>query len=199
MPMKCKSALRRAILAQRDAISAQEVRRRSEAVSSRLFGLPEFAEARVVMFFVSFGSELDTVPMIRQAVAEGKRAAAPRASPGTRELTPCEIRDVGADLAVGAHGIREPKLHCPEVRPEEIDVVLVPAAVWGEDGYRIGYGGGYYDRFLARLPHARRIGLGLEVQVVPAVPHGEHDLPVEALVTEAAVRRFGGAGERGVG
>ena len=199
MPIKCKSGLRRAILAQRDAIPAQEVRRRSGAVSSRLFGLPELAEARVAMFFVSFRSELDTVPMIRQALSEGRRVAAPRADPATRELTPCEIRDVEADLAPGAHGIREPKAHCAVVGMEEIEVVLVPAAVWGEDGYRIGYGGGYYDRFLARLPRARRIGLGLEMQVVPAVPHGEHDLPVEVLVTEAAVRRFGGAGERGGG
>jgi 5-formyltetrahydrofolate cyclo-ligase len=199
MPSKCKSALRRAVLVRRDAISPQEIRRRSAAASSRLFGLPEFADARVVMFFVSFGSELDALPMIRQALAEGKQVAAPRADPETRELTPCEIRDVEADLAPGAHGIREPKAHCPAVRVEEIEVVLVPAAAWGEDGYRVGYGGGYYDRFLGRLPRAWRIGLGLEVQVVPAVPHGEHDLPVQMLVTEAAVRRFGRAGGTGGG
>ena len=142
------------------------------------------------MFFVSFGSEIDTLPMIRRALAEGKRVAAPRADPEKRALTACEIRDPEKDLAPGAHGIREPKAHRPPVDPEDIDVVIVPAAVWGEDGYRLGYGGGYYDRFLGRLTGARRVGLGLETQVVPRVPHGPYDLPVEMLVTEAGVRRF---------
>ena len=72
----------------------------------------------------------------------------------------------------------------------QIDAVVVPAVVWGEDGYRVGYGGGYYDRFLARLEGARSIGLGLEMQVVPRVPHGPNDVPVEVLVTDARVRRF---------
>ncbi len=151
------------------------------------------------MFFVSFGSEIDTLPMIETALAQGKRVAAPRADPDERELLPCEIRDTGGDLAPGAHNIREPRGHCRPVALDEIDVVIVPAAVWSEDGYRVGYGGGYYDRFLPRLPRARRVGLGLEMQVVPRVPHGPRDQPVHVLVTEAGVRRFargGGGGER---
>ncbi|UCC69202.1 MAG: 5-formyltetrahydrofolate cyclo-ligase [Armatimonadota bacterium] len=188
--MKCKSELRRAVLARRNALSPQEIRLQSAAAGSRLFELLELKGAGLVMFFVSFGSEIDTLPMIRQALAEGKRVAAPRADPETRELTPCEITDTERDLAPGAHEIREPKAHCPAVGLDEIDVVLVPAAAWGEDGHRLGYGGGYYDRFLPRLPRARRVGLGLEVQVVAEVPHGERDLPVEVLVTDAAVRRF---------
>ncbi len=147
------------------------------------------------MFFVSFGSEVDTLPMIRKALAEGKRVAAPRAEPERRELTACEIGDAEEDLAPGAHGIREPKAHCPIVAAEEIEAVLVPAAAWGEDGYRVGYGGGYYDRFLGRVKHAHRVGLGLEVQVACEVPHGARDLAVDVLVTEEAVRRFGRRGE----
>ena len=79
---------------------------------------------------------------------------------------------------------------------DEIDAVIVPAAVWGEDGYRVGYGGGYYDRFLLRVLSAVRIGFGLELQVVPAVPHEEQDLPVDVLVTDAGVRRFTGANRK---
>jgi len=191
--MKCKSHLRRTVLARRNKLSPQEIRRLSAAASSRFFGLPEVAAARMIMFFVSFGSEIETVVMIQRALAEGKRVAAPRANLGSRGLTPCEIREVGEDLVPGAHHIREPKAHCPVVDLEEIDVVVVPAAVWGENGYRLGYGGGYYDRFLARLSRPVRVGLGLEVQVVPEVPHGPRDLPVEVLVTEARVRRFGGS------
>lgn len=188
--MKCKSTLRRDVVARRDQLSPNEIRRLSEAASSHLFGLPEIAAAQVIMFFVSFGSEVDTLPMIRRALAEAKRVAAPQADPAARTLTPREIRQPQKDLAPGAHNIREPKPCCPVVRLEEIDVVVVPAAVWGEDGYRIGYGGGYYDRFLARLERAFRIGLGLEMQVLTEVPHGPCDLPVDMLVTEAGVRRF---------
>ncbi|HUU53725.1 MAG TPA: 5-formyltetrahydrofolate cyclo-ligase [Armatimonadota bacterium] len=190
--MECKPDLRRAAITRRDNLPAQEIRRRSAAASSHLFGLPEFRFAATAMFFVSFGSEIDTLPMIETALAQGKRVAAPRADPGSRALLPCEIRNAAEDLAPGAHNIQEPRAHCPPVALEEIDLVIVPAAVWGEDGYRIGYGGGYYDRFLVRLPRATRVGLGLETQVVAQVPHGPQDLPVDCLVTEAGVRRFAG-------
>ena len=188
--MQRKSDLRRAVIARRDDLSSHKIRRLSAAASSHLFGLPELNSAGTVMFFVSFGSEVDTLPMIRRALAGGKRVAAPAADPSTRQLIPREVRDTAADLAPGAHNIREPKKRCRPVGLDEIDLVIVPAAVWSEDGYRIGYGGGYYDRFLARVPHARRVGLGLETQVVGRVPHGPHDLPVYVLVTEAGVRRF---------
>jgi 5-formyltetrahydrofolate cyclo-ligase len=188
--MKRKSDLRRAILAQRDALPAEAIRERSAVAAASLFSLPEFQAARTVMFFVTFGSEIDTLPMIEQALAEGKQVLAPRADPRTRRLLPCRVRDPVQDLAPGAHNIREPKASCPATALDQIEVVIVPAAVWGEDGYRIGYGGGYYDRFLKKVPGATKIGLGLEAQVVPSVPHGEHDLPVDVLVTEARVRRF---------
>lgn len=188
--MKCKSHLRRKVTACRNALGAEEIARRSAAAADHLFRLPELTAARLVMFFVSFGSEVDTLPMIRRALAAGQRVAAPQAIPATRSLVPCEISDPEADLAPGAHGIREPRNGCPAVEPDDVSVVLVPAAVWAEDGYRLGYGAGYYDRFLPRAPRASRVGLGLEIQVVPRVPHGAHDLPVDILVTDAGVRRF---------
>ena len=188
--MKCKSHLRRAIVARRDNLSTQEIRRRSAAASSHLFGLPEVGAAQTIMFFVSFGSEIDTVPMIEAALAQGKRVAAPRAHPGSRELTPCEIRRIAEDLAPGAHTIREPRAHCRPVALEEIDLVIVPAAVWGEDGYRVGYGGGYYDRLLERAVNIPRVGLGFDCQVVAEVPHDDHDLGVDMLITESRLLKF---------
>ncbi len=188
--MRRKTELRRATIALRDSLSVHEIRLRSAAASSHLLGLPEFQQANTVMFFVSFGSEIATRAMIEGALAQGKRVVAPRADPQTRSLEACEIRDPEADLAPGAHDISEPKAHCRPAPLDEVDVVIVPAAVWGEDGYRVGYGGGYYDRFLARVPSAVKIGLGLEMQLVPEVPRGEHDLPVDILVTDAGVRRF---------
>jgi len=188
--MKCKSELRRAVLTQRDALPLTERLRRSQAAAERFLALPEFVQARVVMLFVSFGSEIETRPIITAALAAGKRVVAPRADPQRRALTPCEVRDLDRDLAPGAHGIEEPRRHCPAVDLAEIDVVAVPAVAWSEDGYRLGYGGGYYDRFLPKVGRALAVGLGLELQVVPELPQGPHDQPVEVLVTEEHVRRF---------
>jgi 5-formyltetrahydrofolate cyclo-ligase len=188
--MERKRELRRATVARRDQLSPDEIRRLSAAASSLLAQLPEFRAAHTVMFFVSFGSEVDTLPAIRVALADGKRVAAPRADRRRHGLKPCEVTDLEADLAPGAYNIREPQRHCRPVPLDEIDVIIVPAAAWGEDGYRVGYGGGYYDRFLGRVPSALRIGLGLEMQVVPEAPHGRKDLPVDILVTDKGVRRF---------
>ena len=152
--------------------------------------LPEVRAAGTIMFFVSFGSEIDTGPMIRRALEEGKRVVVPRVDRNARRLMPCEVRDLPSDLAPGEYGILEPKPHLPPVPLDGIDVVIVPAVAWSEDGFRVGYGAGYYDRFLSQIPTAVRIGLGFELQVAPEVPHGAHDLPVNVLVTEAAVRRF---------
>ena len=188
--MKCKSDLRRAVLSRRDALFLTERLRRSQAAAERFMSLPEFGQARVVMLFVSFGSEIETRPIITAALARGKRVVAPRADSQRRALIPCEVRDLDRDLAPGAHGIDEPRPHCPSIDLAEIDLVAVPAVAWSEDGYRLGYGGGYYDRFLPEVGRALAVGLGLELQVVPGVPQGPHDQPVEVLVTEERIRRF---------
>ena len=188
--MERKRELRGAILKQRDALSADEIAARSAAAGKRLLSLSEVSAARLILFFVSFGSEIDTVPMISRSLAAGKRIAVPRVERRARKLMPYEVRDLQSDLEPGAYGILEPKPDRPPARLDEIDVVIVPAVAWDEEGFRVGYGAGYYDRFLPEVPQAVRIGLGFELQVRSDVPRGPNDLPVDILVTEAAVRRF---------
>jgi len=188
--MERKRELRGAILKPRDALSADEIAARSAAAGERLLSLPEISAARLILFFVSFGSEIDTVPMISRSLAAGKRIAVPRVERRARKLMPYEVRDLQSDLEPGAYGILEPKPDRPPARLDEIDVVIVPAVAWDEEGFRVGYGAGYYDRFLPEVPQAVRIGLGFELQVRSDVPRGPNDLPVDILVTEAAVRRF---------
>jgi 5-formyltetrahydrofolate cyclo-ligase len=188
--MERKRELRGALLEQRDALSADEIATRSAAAGERLFSLPEIGAAQVIMFFVSFGSEIDTLPMLSRALAAGKRVAAPRVMRSARKLMPHEVRDLPSDLEPGAYGILEPKPDRPPVPLDELEVVIVPAVAWDNEGYRVGYGGGYYDRFLPQVPRALRIGLGFELQVRSDLPRGPEDLPVDILITEAAVRRF---------
>lgn len=188
--MECKRGLRVALLKQRDALSASEIARRSVRVAERLWFLPEVGAASVMMFFISFGSEVDTVPMISRALTEGKRVAAPRVERRLKRLMPYEVRDLQCDLEPGAYGILEPKRRLPVMPSDAIEIVLVPAVGWDEQGFRVGYGGGYYDRLLPELPRAVRIGLGFEMQVVPRVPRGQNDLPADVLVTDDRVRQF---------
>jgi 5-formyltetrahydrofolate cyclo-ligase len=188
--MRSKPELRRLVLAQRDALSQAERARRSAQAGANLCALPEFRQAGTVLCFVSFGGELDTRPLIEEALAAGKHVAVPRVVRETHDLVPHELRDPETDLTPGYYGILEPSPQQPVVSLDAIEAVIVPGVVWGEDGFRIGYGGGYYDRFLPRVPQAARLGLAFELQVLPEVPHGARDVPVEVLVTEAGVRRF---------
>ncbi len=96
-----------------------------------------------------------------------------------------------ADVPLERHrwGFLQPRSDAPEVDPREVDVVLVPGVAFGEDGSRLGHGKGYYDELLSRMPLARRIGITWECRMVAAVPMGEHDMPMHAVVTEDRVRR----------
>jgi len=188
--MEPKPELRRRILVARDTLSPAARAARSAQAGEHLFSAPEVAAAGTLMFFASFGGEIATRPMLARALAQGKRLALPRVDRASRRLAPHLVRDPEAELAPGFYGIPEPRPESPLIVLDDIEVVIVPGVAWGEDGFRVGYGGGFYDRFLPTVPQARRVGLAFELQVLPSVPHGAHDLPVHLLVTEAGVRRF---------
>jgi 5-formyltetrahydrofolate cyclo-ligase len=188
--MTSKSEVRRIVLARRDALCCEERAARSARAGDRLLSLPEFRVARTVMFFISFGSEIATLPLISRALAAGTRVAAPHTDTEAHRLVPREVRHPDRDLRPGVWGIPEPSPDCPPVLLDGIEAVIVPAVAWAESGFRVGYGGGYYDRFLPQVTAARWIGLGFELQVLPEVPRARGDLSVDVLVTEDKVRRF---------
>ncbi len=189
--MEEKAALRRRMRAWRDALGPEELARASAAVARRLFSLRSFRAARTVLFYVSFRSEVDTVPMIRRAIALGKAVCAPQTLDAGGCLVPRRVADPDRDLVPGFSGIPEPDpARAEEVPPGEIDVVVVPGLAFDRRGYRLGYGRGFYDRFLAALPAGTwRIGLCLEGQVVDALPRDPWDVPMHRVVTEARVIR----------
>ena len=82
------------------------------------------------------------------------------------------------------------KLYHPEDEPDEVDLVIVPLVAFDENGNRIGHGGGYYDRFLKKYPRAKKIGLAYELQKIDEVPAEPHDVPLDAVITEAQVYQF---------
>jgi 5-formyltetrahydrofolate cyclo-ligase len=183
---RLKAALRREIRARRDDLSPGERARRSAVIADRLFELPELRAAGTVMAFASFGSEVDTAPVLERLHAAGIRLALPRIEDG--EVVPAEYRP-GDPVTQPTSGAAEP-LEGAAVPEAQIDVIVTPGVAFDRRGYRTGYGGGYYDRFFRRVrPDAFRVAVCFALQVVPEVPHGPADLPVDAIVTEDDVLR----------
>ena len=181
---EAKLALRREILARRDALAAETLIAAGASIVVRLALLPSFAAARTVLLTLPFRSEWDTMPLVRRALVEGKRVAVPRVNTATRMLELCAIVDPERDVGPGHHGIPEPLPHCPEVDLAAIDWVLVPGVTFDRTGQRLGYGGGYYDRLLPLLsPRVARIVGAFDLQIVERVPAGPHDVTVHAIVT----------------
>jgi 5-formyltetrahydrofolate cyclo-ligase len=178
-----KASIRKQAAEARDGLSKEERQAMSREILERLFRLPEFIESTCLMFFASFRSEVDTLPMIRKALAEGKRVVLPRVR--GKDLALFEIRDFGTDVSPGAWGIPEPCERMP-VALDAIDLMLVPGLAFDEHGNRLGYGAGFYDRLLTVFSKMT-VGLVFEVQMVPTVPADRHDVAVKKIVTEKRV------------
>ncbi len=177
-----KRAMRRSILALRDALSPVQRARHSAGARERLLGMDLFQEAGTVHTFVPFGSELDTRPILQDLWRRGRRVVLPRVvSKGRLEHLAVEGWH---ELAPGAWDIPEPVDGCPAVSPTQVDLILVPGVAFDRQGGRLGYGGGFYDRFLASCP-APRVALAFHLQVVDRVPREGHDLKVHRILTEA--------------
>jgi 5-formyltetrahydrofolate cyclo-ligase len=186
---RAKRTERQRVLALRDAMDPADRSRRSEAVARRCLELPEVTAASTVMAFWSFGSEVDTGPLLDRVSALGIRIALPRIVEG--ELEP-RCWTPGVTTTTTSFGAREPA-DGDTVAPDQVDVVITPAVVFDRSGRRIGYGGGFYDRFLPRTrDDCLRAGIAFDVQVIPdgeALPGGAFDLRVDAIVTETETIR----------
>ncbi|MCF6289507.1 MAG: 5-formyltetrahydrofolate cyclo-ligase [Desulfobacterales bacterium] len=181
--------LRKRVLTIRDRLPVTERATKSGQIHNRLWQLPAFANAELLCIYVSFRSEVETMGLIRQSLAFGKTVTVPLTVIDPPQLIPYKIDDPDQDLVCGYCGIPEPDPgRTGPVDPGGIEAVLVPGAVFDPLGGRLGYGGGYYDRFLAlKAPQAVRIGIAFAAQLVDRVPVLAHDQPLDYLVTEERV------------
>jgi 5-formyltetrahydrofolate cyclo-ligase len=186
-----KGELRRAKLAERDALPANTRKEKSRLIARQLEELPAFVEAKKVMLFASMASEVETKEMAAWALKEGKQVALPVTDRQSRELIPGWITSWD-ELVPGVWGILEPDRSRLRLAPiDELDVVVVPGVVFDKKGYRIGYGGGYYDRLLPRLrPGALKVGIAFAEQIVDVVPACEYDIPVDMVITDEGILTF---------
>jgi 5-formyltetrahydrofolate cyclo-ligase len=177
-----KDELRSRMRRLRASMDPQERIRLVGRIEERLVAIPEFIAAGSVLLFYSFGSEVATGGLIDHALAGGKSILLPYLEGDVLEAA--EIV-AGEELVPTTYGPKEPPRRTA-VDPGEVDLVVTPGLAFDRRGYRVGYGGGFYDRYLARLrPEANRAAVGFSFQVVEEVPAGPRDERVHLIVTDA--------------
>ena len=183
-----KGELRTRFKTLRREMDPQVKAEKDAAILKRLLELPEYKAATLVLTYVSTAIEVDTLELIRRALAEGKRVAVPYCIPGKIDMLFCEIFSLD-DLTPGSFGVLEPDPEKQPVLREFSDSVCVlPGLGFDLEGYRLGYGKGYYDRFLSKYP-GTNLGVCYNVCLKPLLPHGRYDRMVDVLVTEKFVKR----------
>ena len=183
-----KNALRKAIKLRLAEQPAATARQRAKQVTERVLEIPEVAHADGVLVCLSFGHEIDTWGLVDRLRETGRTVYVPRATTQRRlhvHRYPCRLETL-------SFGLRQPLPDTPEVPDaqlaDQIDVALIVGLAFDRQGFRLGYGGGYFDRFLVDRPFPA-LGLAFHLQMVEALPAAPHDIPMRAVITEAGVWR----------
>lgn len=184
-----KNKIRKEKLQERLALSPEEVTGKSGRILKRLLQLDEYRRAGTLMIYLDFRKEVQTGELIKHSMEHGKKVVVPVTDMKNRRLIPSLLIDYPEDLAPGAWGILEPDPGCIRpLNPQEIDLVVVPGVAFDEKGNRLGYGGGFYDRFLPQTrPGSFFAATVFEIQILPQLHPEPHDCPVHCLITEERV------------
>ncbi|MEO7741500.1 MAG: 5-formyltetrahydrofolate cyclo-ligase [Usitatibacter sp.] len=181
-----KSELRKEMIARRDALPREERQRIAAALTEALAALPQYAAARSVLATMAIGSEWNTRAFLDRARAEGKTVVLPRLTPPPRRLALHAVEDLDRHLVPGVWSIPEPDPgRCPAFDLAQVDFALVPALAVDRQGYRLGYGAGYFDQLLAGRGAAPYCVTALAAAfVVESLPHQAHDIAVDLVLDE---------------
>ena len=201
MPSEGKNQIRQKVLSRRKKVDPEALAIASELIRVQLFQLPEYRRAKKVHCYIGLPGEVQTDQIIAGCWKDGKEVFLPYQIPAEARLGMGRYLP-GDRLTPGAYGVLEPSPDRRDLKthPSELDLVLVPGVAFDPGGNRIGYGKGYYDKFLNETlkgtNHQRAafcgplaIGLALDLQIVPKIPVSSFDIPVGAIVSERVVIR----------
>lgn len=179
--MNNKKSVRNHILEIRDNISKEDKVYLDGRLKNRVLSLDIIREAPVVFAYVSFKSEVDTHQIIESLISRGQRVAVPKIQDGVMMFYEIHSMD---DLESGTMGILEPIVCEDEIVPQMHDVILVPGVVFDKRLYRIGYGGGFYDKYMAVHKNIKTVGLAYDIQIVDSIAIEPWDRGVDIILTE---------------
>ncbi len=188
-----KAALRREILSRRTVLDAETRREASLSIARSIRSLPEWKNARQALLYWPVQGEVDTRPLMAELWQRGVEVLLPRCREGQPGIMDLACVSCDTDLRPGMFSIMEPdEAKCPVMHEFEPDVALIPGVGYAADGYRLGFGGGYYDRLLAEpcMKQTLTIGLCYDFQRVDELPVEKWDQPVRAICTEKELCRI---------
>ena len=185
---KSKQELRQKVLTLLRNQKEEARLKKSLSVQKKLFNLPEFKKSKIILFYLSFDGEVDTWEMIKQAKNLGKKIGLPKIIKKLRGIVPFIVDSLDRGLEDGPYGIKEPvDQGTNRLALEEIDLVVIPGIAFGRSNQRLGRGGGYYDRFLKKLPAGiPTIGLAYDFQLFDSLPHQtEYDMKLSRVLVSS--------------
>lgn len=176
-----KTQLRRSLLKQRQSMSVAQWKQKSDRICTNLLSSPQFTQAKTVLAYFSFRQEPDLSPLLENTPT--KIWGMPRCVGDSllwHQWTPNEA------VEIGCYGIPEPYAKAPIISYEQVDLILIPCVACNQQGYRLGYGGGYYDRLLAAPEWANKFAIGIvfDFAYLPELPIDPWDKPLHAVCTE---------------
>lgn len=173
-----KKELRRSIRERKRAMTEEEIVSRSEKLGVLFAQSEAYKNAKTIYGYLPYNQEVRTVPMLEQALKDGKKVAVPKVYGD--EMKFLYLDDL-TKVSKGYAGIPEPIADGP-VADDETALVLMPGLAFDPQGHRIGYGGGFYDKFLAAEPKHPTLALCYEFQMLPELDTEEHDIPVDTVL-----------------
>ena len=180
-----KEGIRKKILARRVELAPEEWKQKSRAVQARLLNREEYRRAKTVHFYIGFKNEVDTEEVILKSLEAGKQVIVPRLNDKTNQLELSELKNFEKELRENQYGIKEPySPYIRPVKPQDVQLMVLPGVAFDPSGNRIGFGKGFYDKLLSRSPMAVLIGLAFDFQIVESIPSENHDIKMHKIITE---------------
>lgn len=187
---KTKSEYRNHIIKKRDALSLSEKNKKDDDIYKIIINSDLFIRSKVLFIYISFGNEVNTHKIIQYALDMGKEVCVPKVISRLKGMRALKITDL-KELEISSYGILEPKDNSQEILLENMDLAIIPGLAFDLKGGRLGYGGGFYDRFFSDTNiDIRKIALAYEFQLLDGLPLEEHDITIDGIITEKGFKNI---------
>lgn len=184
MDIRSKKEIRTEVKKHRREALPEQIRENSHIICDKFLELPEYQEAKVVFAYMDCKNEVETKKVIEQCWKDGKTIAVPKVfGEIMKYYAICSYED----LEDGYFGIREPKHEQLQEIVCEDGLMILPGVAFDEERHRVGYGGGFYDRYLEAHPHMKKVAFAFEFQMFDKVPFEEFDRQPEKIITEKRI------------
>lgn len=184
-----KGELRKEIKLKRENLDKNIKLMADEKIRKSLFESEIYKNSKVVFIYVNMDSEINTIDIIKELLTSNKIVAVPKVIPVSlkeRQMKALKINSMLQLNESGAFGILEPSVECEDIS-EDVDLIIIPGLAFDINGNRLGYGGGFYDRFLRKYPNSKRVALCYDFQIFDEIPHEFFDEKVDLIISEEKI------------